>query len=140
MSWSCRPSAQELRARYAGRDDVVCATTHITVGGGHSSPTSLPALLAAHGAPLEFDFLSIDIDGADYHVWADLAPTLYRPKVLCIEFNPTCSNTTVFVQAADARTHQGSSLLALVELGQSMGYVGTDADRACVFIAPLFVV
>jgi hypothetical protein len=34
-----------------------------------------------------FDFLSIDIDGNDYHAWHAIKN--YQPKILMIEFNPT---------------------------------------------------
>src|SRR5262249_4602970 len=70
--------------------------------------------------PLDFDFLSIDIDGNDYHVWNAVAR--YRPKVVCIEFNPTVPTEVHWVQRADPRLKQGASLLAVAELGKEKGY------------------
>ncbi|HEV8666996.1 MAG TPA: hypothetical protein VN665_04110, partial [Candidatus Paceibacterota bacterium] len=46
----------------------------------------LDALLARTPIPKDFDLLSIDIDGNDYHVWDSL--TEYRPRAVLIEFNP----------------------------------------------------
>lgn len=70
--------------------------------------------------PHDFDFLSIDIDGNDYYVWK--AMSQYKPKVICIEFNPTIPTEVRFIQAEDPQVNQGSSLLSLVELGKEIGY------------------
>src|SRR5579872_645620 len=58
--------------------------------------SSLDNILKKTNIPVDFDFMSIDIDGCDYHIWASL--TDYRPKVICIEFNPTIPNEVEFVQ------------------------------------------
>jgi hypothetical protein len=68
----------------------------------------------------DFDFVSIDIDGNDYHVWN--AVTRYRPKLVMIEFNPTIPPEIKYVQPADPAVKFGNSLAALVELGKSKGY------------------
>ena len=80
----------------------------------------LDALLARTPIPKDFDLLSIDIDGNDYHVWDSL--TEYRPRAVLIEFNPTIPNDISFVQPRDMSVQQGSSLLALQELGKAKGY------------------
>jgi len=80
----------------------------------------LDRLLAKTPVPADFDFLSIDIDGNDYHVWN--AITQYRPKLLMIEFNPTIPPEVKYVQPADARINFGNSLAALVDLGKTKGY------------------
>ncbi len=46
----------------------------------------------------------------------------YRPKIVCIEFNPTIPNEVRFVQPADPLVNQGAGLLSLVELGKGKGY------------------
>jgi hypothetical protein len=43
-------------------------------------------------------------------------------SIVCIEFNPTIPTEIDFVQAADPSINHGSSLLALVKLGQEKGY------------------
>lgn len=81
---------------------------------------SLDDHLSRTGIPRDFDLLSIDIDGNDYHVWDSLAE--YRPRVVIIEFNPTIPNDIIFIQDRDMSVNHSSSLLAVVELGKSKGY------------------
>jgi len=87
---------------------------------GFTEKDGLDAILAETPIPRDFDLLSIDIDGNDYHVWK--AVTLYRPKSVCIEYNPTIPTEVHFVQDADPSVSQGNSLRALTELGKSKGY------------------
>src|SRR5687767_9199383 len=87
---------------------------------GFSDGDSLDTILANTSIPQQFDFLSIDIDGNDYHVWK--AMEKYQPKVICIEFNPTIPTEVNFIQAANETVNQGSSLLALTGLGREKGY------------------
>jgi len=100
----------------------------------------------------EFDFLSIDVDGMDYWIMADLlglpidnegsnnnnnnnsnnnedggntnTSTIngYRPKVICIEFNPTMPMDLIYIQPRDGSVRHGSSLSAMVELATAADY------------------
>jgi hypothetical protein len=81
---------------------------------------SLDALFARTPMPKEFDLLSLDIDGNDYHLWDSL--TVYRPRVLVIEFNPSIPDGISFVQPRDMAVYQGSSLAATVALSKEKGY------------------
>ncbi len=111
------PRFEALAATYAAaRERVRLLNRFVAVAG----PERLDALLAEAGAPIDFDLLSIDIDGNDWHVWHSLAA--FRPRVVVVEFNPSIENDVLFVQDADPRIHQGCSLLALVELGREKGY------------------
>jgi hypothetical protein len=112
-----------LRATYAGLDRVTVRNAYVGTDG--NSPQSIDRLLAETAIPEDFDVLSIDIDGNDYHVWQ--AMTRYQPRVVIIEYNPTAPNDVVFVQDADAQLNQGASLLALIRLGKKKGY-----ELACV--------
>ena len=105
-----------LESNYAHVPNVTALNRFV----GFDASDNLDHILAETAIPTEFDFLSIDIDGNDYHVWK--ASTCYTPKVVCIEFNQTIPNEIAFVQAADAAVTQGSSLSALVELGKTKGY------------------
>jgi hypothetical protein len=80
----------------------------------------LDLILSKTPIPRDFDFLSIDIDGNDYHVWN--AITAYQPKLLMVEFNPTIPPEVQYVQPADPAVSFGSSLSALVDLGKTKGY------------------
>ena len=87
---------------------------------GYGDDDNLDVILRETPIPQDFDFLSIDIDGNDYHVWKKVE--YYRPKIVVIEFNPTIPMEVKFVQQASPVINQGSSLLSLVELGKEKGY------------------
>lgn len=87
---------------------------------GFDQENCLDRLLEHTEIPTNFDFLSIDIDGNDYHVWEAVHD--YKPKVVIIEFNPTIPKQTEFIQPRDMRVTQGSSLLSITKLAKSKGY------------------
>jgi hypothetical protein len=103
---------------------VIKIATFITTSG----ITSLDNILASTDIPKDFDFLSIDIDGMDYWIFKSLAS--YRPKVICIEFNPTIPNAVNFVQVNDQRVKHGSSAKAIESLGGEKDY-GVVAATEC---------
>lgn len=107
----------ELRDNYADLDSVHAVQAIVGFTPGRDS---LEDVLAGTDCPRDVDLISIDIDGADYHVWASMGR--YRPRVVVIEFNPTIPNDVEFVQDRDMSIHQGASLTALVELGRRKGY------------------
>jgi hypothetical protein len=109
-------SAVELRERYRRRPDVHVFRRFVEFDG----PNRLDEILAATPIPRDFDVLSIDIDGNDYHIWESLQN--YRPKVVVIEFNMTIPAEVDFVQPRDMSIMQGSSLAAMVRLGRCKGY------------------
>ena len=81
---------------------------------------SLENILSETPIPQGFDFLSIDVDGMDYYVFESVI--LYRPKVVCIEFNPSIPNAVDFVQKRSPSIKQGASAKAIVRLAESKGY------------------
>jgi hypothetical protein len=83
-------------------------------------PGSLERIFSTTPIPFNFDVLSIDVDGVDYHIFESLVA--YRPKVVCIEFNPTIPNAVDFVQAKDFTVKHGSSGRALTRLARSKDY------------------
>jgi hypothetical protein len=99
-----------------------------------SGENSLDSILQRCNAPSDFDFLSIDIDGLDYHVWQSLVS--FRPMLVCIEFNPVIPNDVIFVQDPDFSINQGSSLLAIVDLAKSKGYELVATTRINAFFVP----
>ncbi|MEI7945473.1 MAG: hypothetical protein WCJ02_02200 [bacterium] len=106
----------ELQGNYSH-----CSTVYpVNAFVGFDPNDNLDTLLKKTPIPHDFDFLSIDIDGNDYHVWK--AMSLYRPKALVIEFNPTIPSHIEFVQPADPSVSKGSSLLSLIKLGKEKGY------------------
>jgi Methyltransferase FkbM domain len=108
---------------------------------GYSAGDNLDIILKKTPIPKDFDFLSVDIDGNDYHVWR--AMTEYQPKVVIIEFNPTIPSEVTFVQEADPAVSAGCSLTALVELGTEKGYeliavIGVNAIFVIKKLYPVF--
>lgn len=93
---------------------------HLVNNVANLNGSGLDALLSDTAIPENFDFLSLDIDGCEWHLWK--AMQRYRPRVLSVEFNPTIANNVAYVQERDLNAAQGSSLLALIELGKRMGY------------------
>ena len=106
----------ELRNTHAGHDGVHAVNRFV----GLDAPDTLDAILAETPTPVDFDFLSIDVDGVDWHIWRTLVR--YRPRLVVIEFNPSIPNDVYFVQDADPAVHHGSSLLAMIELGKEKRY------------------
>jgi hypothetical protein len=106
----------DLRASF--RDNEKITPVHAFVGFG--ADDGLDQILAGTPIPREFDLLSIDIDGNDYHVWK--AVQNYQPRIVVIEFNPTIPTAVDFVQPADMSVNQGSSLRAIANLAREKGY------------------
>jgi hypothetical protein len=105
-----------LRDLHAGGEKVTVLDRIV----GWEGPDRLDALLRGTPIPQDFEVLSIDIDGNDYHVWEALRD--YRPKVVVCEYNQTIPNEIDFVQARDPRVAQGASLAALDRLARAKGY------------------
>jgi len=87
---------------------------------GFEENDNLDKILESTPIPVDFDLLSIDIDGNDYHIWDDVRD--YKPKVVVIEFNATIPSPVEFVQPRDMRVTQGSSLLSITKLAKSKNY------------------
>ena len=87
---------EELHALYACQPDVTCLRRLV----GLTEGDRLHDILSRTAIPRDFDLLSVDIDGADYHIWDSLPPPPagYAPKVVVIEFNPTIPNNILYVQ------------------------------------------
>jgi hypothetical protein len=107
---------RQLARTHADRPEVIVMGRLV----GFEGPERLDRILAETPIPTDFDVLSIDIDGNDYHVWEALRE--YRPKLVVIEFNPTIPNEVEYVQPRDPAVSQGSSLQAIDRLARGKGY------------------
>lgn len=100
---------------------------------------NIVALFEQNAVPVEFDMLSIDIDGNDYHVWKALER--YRPRVVVAEYNATFPPPTVWIKKYDptwmwdGSIGFGASLKAFEHLGAEKGYslVGCNFNGANAF-------
>ena len=102
---------------FAGKANIVTINALVDFNKGAHS---LDSILSKTPIPADFEFLCIDVDGCDWHIWNSLSE--YRPRLVEIEFNPTIPNHVYFVQDADMGANHGSSLRAMIELGKSKGY------------------
>ena len=107
---------KDLLITFGENDRVIALNTFV----GFDRDNGLDSIIKETAVPPDFDLLSIDIDGNDYHVWEAIRN--YKPKVVMIEFNPTIPATIEFVQSADIRLQHGSSLLSITKLATSKGY------------------
>jgi hypothetical protein len=87
---------------------------------------NVEAILQENGVPMEFDMLSIDIDGNDYWVWE--AIERFKPRVVVIEYNALFRSNVSWVMKYnpshvwDGTSYFNSSLKSLELLGGSKGY------------------
>lgn len=107
---------KDLLKTFEGNKKVIPLNAFV----GFDEENSLDVLLKTTPIPVNFDVLSIDIDGNDYHTWNAVKDN--KPKIVVIEFNPTIPSEVEFIQPADFKVTQGSSLLSIDKLAKSKGY------------------
>lgn len=96
-----------------------------TVHGEFVTAENVNDLFAKYEVPQQFDFLSIDVDGNDYHIWKALS---YRARVVAIEYNAHIGPAHALVMPYDAQfvwngsDYFGATLRAMRDLGLSKGY------------------
>lgn len=106
----------DLKANYKNNSNAILIHKYVTFEGENT----LDNIFKRTDIPVDFDLISIDIDGNDFHVWDSIQN--YRPKVVIIEFNPSIPSDIEFVQERNFDISHGNSLLSLINLGKSKGY------------------
>ena len=76
--------------------------------------------LVSHRCDKDFDLLSIDVDGNDYHIWKNIKN--YKPKCVVIEYNQTIPPNIDLVDEIQDYLGMGASIKSLEELGREKGY------------------
>lgn len=94
--------------------NCVCINAYVGIGPGDC----LEALLKNNGISESIDFLSIDIDGNDYHIFSSLSKL--RPRLVVIEYNPTIPPELDLY--AEPGNYFGCSVAALVRVAKEKGY------------------
>ncbi len=110
------------------QESVIKICSYVTPEG----ETSIDSILNKTPIPINFDFLSIDIDGMDYYIFQSLK--IFRPKLICIEFNGTIPNSVDFVQENNPKLKQGSSAKAIMKLAATKGYTVIAATDFNLFL------
>lgn len=85
--------------------------------------STLDAILVKTPIPKDFDLLSIDIDGDDYHVWNSLKN--YFPKVVIIEINIRDKPNVERINISGSPIKwgiSGTSIKSMTELTSEKGY------------------
>ncbi len=100
--------------------DTICINAYVRADG----ETKLDNILSNTSIPKEFDLLSIDVDGDDYHIWQSLDN--YQPKVVIVEIN-------IHDKPGVKRINRLGSPISLDNIGTSTssmwgitGYTGTS--------------
>ncbi len=91
----------------------------------------LDQILSENQFNTNFDLLSIDIDGNDYHIFESLV--IFKPKVIVIEFNPKIPNEVEFIQEKNIKINQGSSALSFFNLAKRKNYTLVTATEINLF-------
>ncbi|MFM1796939.1 MAG: hypothetical protein RL733_720 [Actinomycetota bacterium] len=74
----------------------------------------------------------------DYWVWDSLIE--YKPKIICVEFNPTIPILVEFINEKDFSVKHGSSALSFVKFAESKGYSLVAATKTdLIFVANQFL-
>ncbi len=118
----------QLKKNYAQNKNVI--SINATVGSGINS---LRAIFRRKGISLylnKIDFLSIDIDGLDHHIFESLD---FNPKLICIEANSAFSLNESLNQTLYSK-ETGRSLQCLTTIGESKNYVLICFTGNCLFL------
>lgn len=92
------------------------------------TPDNILKLFSKYDVPSEFDLLSIDLDSCDFQLLQQIFSGMYRPRVVCAEYNPAFypdeSKYLKYQEGYtwDGTTKYGFSLLAGKKLMDSFGY------------------
>lgn len=103
------PKANDIREHWILRDNIA-------------------DLLHQYRCPQRFGFLSIDLDGNDYHILQAILQAGYRPDLICAEINPKWNADEAMVIEYNPEhrftnnDYYGMGYAAAVSLGAAYGY------------------
>ena len=95
---------KELKCNFSDTSKFHCINSFVETNGDKS----LDNILGNLNIPHDFELLSIDIDGNDFHIWKTV--TKHLPKLVAIEYNPTIPDNVEFVQANDFQSNKVQAL------------------------------
>ena len=97
-----------------------CANDKIVTVFEHVQSGSLDRILDQFNAPIDIDFVCIDVDGQDFYIWEGMKK--YCPRVILIEYgraSDTTDDDTLPLEGAEGQ----AGMNPIIELGRSKGYV-----------------
>jgi len=108
----------ELNGAFKGNRNVKIINANVT-------RDNLEGLVGSPFLPVNFDFLSIDVDSYEYEIWKNL--TLYKPNLVCIEVNQFETDFKVIGYdpsfSVNKRDGYGGATIGLVnKLAKEKGY------------------
>jgi hypothetical protein len=123
-------SAERFYARHPDTRERPPATAHAFL-----TRENVDDVVSAAGLEGEIDLLSIDVDGNDYWIWEALR--CVQPRFVVVEAHPELGRDEYVMpyqpdfvwSAAPQDGRYGASLLALVGLGERLGYRPVGANQ-----------
>ncbi len=100
--------------------DTICVNAFVRSEGKNK----LDNILSLTPIPKQFDLLSIDVDGDDYHVWQSLDK--YQPKVVIIEINIRDKPGVKRINKPGSPIVQGNTGTSISSMWGISGYTGTS--------------
>ncbi len=100
--------------------DTICVNAFVRPEGENK----LDNILSLTPIPQQFDLLSIDVDGDDYHVWQSL--NKYQPKVVIIEINIRDKPGVKRVNKPGSPIVRSNSGIGISSMWGITGYIGTS--------------
>ena len=100
--------------------DTICVNAFVRPEGD----TKLDNILSLTPIPKQFDLLSIDVDGDDYHVWQSLVK--YVPTVVIIEINIRDKPGVKRINKPDSPFVRGNTGTSISSMWGVTGYAGTS--------------
>lgn len=128
--------SERLYERYSSNPNVVALHSRV----GFEEGTRLDDVLdgcnmfSRNGMtlPTDFDLLTLDVDGQEYHILNSL--TKFKPRVLIVEFNPNAPDP-MYIPEPGAPTHDQAGLRAIGHAIIARGYEAicrTPVNLICV--------
>ncbi len=99
---------------------TVCINAFVRAEG----ESKLDSILGTTPIPTQFDLLSIDVDGDDYHIWKSLVN--YRPTVVIIEINIRDKPGVQRINRLGSPIVRGIGGTSIQSMWGTTGYVGTS--------------
>ena len=100
--------------------DTICVNAFVRPEGENK----LDNILSLTPIPKQFDLLSIDVDGDDYHVWQSLDK--YQPKVVIIEINIRDKPGVKRINKPGSPIVRGNTGTSISSMWGITGYTGTS--------------